>query len=112
MLAYDINCQYSKNIEKRFERCHPESLQILKHIEFVVGKMHLNAHKDDCQFKHSINYTRGGGQFDGEVVERLWAELNLTSSFLKQMGPGHRVDIFTCIVLDANWQKTIGYGEL
>ena len=72
--------------------------------------MHLNGHREGCQFEFSLNYAVGVGRLDGETVERFWAEMNMIVPFLKQMGPGHRVDIFTCIVLDWNWQKTIDMG--
>ncbi|KAF7301157.1 CxC2 domain-containing protein [Mycena indigotica] len=53
----------------------------MKLFVFVVPKLHILRHTTACQLLYSFNYTIGGGQTDGEGIERPWSMIGgLTAS--------------------------------
>ncbi|KDQ15239.1 hypothetical protein BOTBODRAFT_108942 [Botryobasidium botryosum FD-172 SS1] len=69
VVSYDVACQYVKHFRKRFEAQFPD-IKDYDRFEFLIPKMHLYAHKDDCHYRYSFNYTKGCGRTDGEAPER------------------------------------------
>ncbi|KAI6094401.1 hypothetical protein EDD16DRAFT_1447608, partial [Pisolithus croceorrhizus] len=47
----------------------PPALEIVP----AVGKFHLAAHKLSCFPRYSLNFIKGAGHLDGEILETLWA---------------------------------------
>ncbi|KAF9020444.1 hypothetical protein BDZ89DRAFT_1072272, partial [Hymenopellis radicata] len=43
-------------------------------IKFLVPKMHLDGHKDNCRYRYSLNYFQGAGRTYAEGIEGSWAE--------------------------------------
>ena len=105
LIAYDIGCQFCRNFKTRMETAFPELAKYTDFIEFLVGKMHLQGHTYDCQFRFSHNYTEGAGRTDGEEIERFWSELIQAAGSTKQMNPGHRHDTLDDLIGDWNWVK-------
>ncbi|KAF8581683.1 hypothetical protein K439DRAFT_1353185, partial [Ramaria rubella] len=70
-----------------------------------VPKMHLVGHKDDCWYRHPLNYTHGAGRTAGELIETVWHELNQANGSAKEMNPGHRHDFLDDMYGDWNWNK-------
>ena len=109
VLAYDIGCQYSINLEARFQKQFP--ITTVSDLEILVGKMHVRNHVEECHWRCSLNYTPGVGRLDGEVAERWWSEANQLAGSTKQMNPGHREDTLNDHINDWNRRKMQGYGE-
>lgn len=108
VLAYDIGCQYTVNLRSRFEEQFPKT--DVSGLEVLIGKMHVQAHIDSCQWRFSLNYTKGVGRMDGEAVERWWSEANQIAGSTKQMNPGHRDDTLDDCIRDWNRRKVQGQG--
>lgn len=111
-VSYDITCQWSRHLWERMTTLpHPMHLPFKeKTANFFVPKFHLPTHVAKCQWKYSLNFTKGIARTDGEAPERGWSTLNATVSSTKEMGPGHRCDILDDLIGDSNWKKLVGLG--
>ncbi|KDQ15765.1 hypothetical protein BOTBODRAFT_76721, partial [Botryobasidium botryosum FD-172 SS1] len=74
---------------------------------FLIPKMRLYTHKEDCQFKFSFNYMDGCGRTDGEVPERGWAKINEFSTATREMNGAHRHEVLDDRISDVNLRKTV-----
>ena len=76
LVEYDVACSWSINFQKRL--LASKYLNLPKNLNVIpaVGKFHLASHKDDCFAKYSLNFVKGAGQQDGEILETSWASLN------------------------------------
>ncbi len=92
IVSYDVACQFCVNFVKRVEKWSPEDLEWASDLLFRVPMMHILGHKDDCQYRFALQYTRGVGLTHGETVEHPWAEGNQTGGSTKEMNGGHRHD--------------------
>ncbi|KLO05566.1 hypothetical protein SCHPADRAFT_946616 [Schizopora paradoxa] len=108
IVGYDVACQYHVNARKRFEKTAPDVVDDLDTVLFLVGKMHLQAHEERCQYLFSLNYTEGVGRMDGEETERFWAEMNQAAGSTKQMNTGNREEVLNDLMVDRSWTKNEG----
>ncbi|KAG6907526.1 hypothetical protein DXG01_008615 [Tephrocybe rancida] len=106
VVSYDIACQWGRNLAKRCTIYPPNPYTNLQ-IHFLVPKFHLPAHRPDCRFNFSFNYTPGVGRTDGEAPERGWAAINNVANSTKEMGPGSRRDTLDDHFGDYNWRKIV-----
>lgn len=112
VMSYDIACQYSVNIIKRFRERFPLLASKLEGIIWLLPKLHAQAHKIACQILFTFNYMLGVGRTDGEEIERFWAEMILAGGMTKQMNGGHRHDILNAIFSYYSWIKNLNLGKL
>jgi hypothetical protein len=42
-----------------------------------IGLWHVHSHQDSCYVQYASNFIEGIGQINGEIMETLWACLNL-----------------------------------
>ena len=113
LVTYDIACQYSKKIVKRFSNTFGTSAgvtSLVKEALFAVPKMHVQGHKEDCQYCYSLNYMEHVGRTAGELIETAWAEANNIGPSTREMSPGHRHDVLNDLYDFWNWWKTFGMG--
>jgi hypothetical protein len=113
LIIYDIVCQWCINF---LHRLHVSQYLDLGHwsdgdLLYAIGKFHLNAHKSDCFARHSLNFIRGIGQADGEIMETNWHPANKIFSFARTMTPSHRAETYDNFMRDTNWKKLVGMGE-
>jgi len=78
----------------------------------AVGKWHLGAHILECFPKFSLNFIKGIGQVDGEVLETLWSRTNKVAGTTRAMTKSHRAEVLDDNMYDSNWKKWMGIGEL
>ncbi|KAF7975232.1 hypothetical protein HWV62_10194 [Athelia sp. TMB] len=104
-LTYDINCQYGVKLVKRFEAHFPHLAHIAERLTLLIGKMHLRGHKEDCQYRYSLNYTESCGRVSGEAIEGSWGEAKQAGGSTKEMNHGHRHDTLTDFQNDWNMKK-------
>jgi Kyakuja-Dileera-Zisupton transposase len=113
LLIYDVYCQYGVHFEERIESasgylCKDPDMKIIG----AIGKFHLADHVDSCFSKFSLNFLKGAGHIDGEIMETLWAGMNKVSAAARSMTKAHRQETLDDYMRDSNWKKTVGIGKL
>ncbi|KAI6122146.1 hypothetical protein EDD16DRAFT_1477725 [Pisolithus croceorrhizus] len=111
LVIYDVGCQWSVNFWNRVK--NSPSLLLPPALEIVpaVGKFHLVAHKLSCFPRYSLNFVKGAGHLDGEILETLWAPFNKISPTARSMTQAHRQEVYDDHMRDSNWKKLVGLGE-
>jgi hypothetical protein len=102
LVTYDIACQYVKKIVKRFQKHSPELVNAVTKAIVAVPKLHVQGHKDNCQYQYALPYIFGAGNLGGETIETTWAELNKLV-YLQEVGPVARHDGCNNQLGDINW---------
>ena len=114
VLIYDVACQYSISFWKRVGKSDILTSilpSFLTTIYWAVGKFHLGAHKDDCFAQFSLNFLKGIGILDGEILETLWALMNYIAGSASVMSRAHRAETLNRFFSDSNWRKLLRLGE-
>ncbi|KAG1895644.1 uncharacterized protein F5891DRAFT_984083 [Suillus fuscotomentosus] len=96
IMFYDINCQYNKFLKDRIASSMYLSIPIGMDIIPGIGLWHVHGHQDSC-------YVR----IDGEIMETLWASLNIISPSARGMGTPHRKEVLDYQMNDSNFMKMI-----
>ncbi|KAI6125608.1 hypothetical protein EDD16DRAFT_1517081 [Pisolithus croceorrhizus] len=108
LVIYDVGCQWSVNFWNRVK--NSPSLLLPPALEIVpaVGKFHLAAHKLSCFPRYSLNFVKGAGHLDGEILETLWAPFDKISPTARSMTQAHRQEVYDDHMRDSNWKKLVG----
>ena len=110
LVEYDIACSWCINFHRRLLENEylsvPEDLVIIA----AVGKFHLASHRGDCFAKYSLNFVKGAGQQDGEILETLWSSLNKAASSTHAMSKAHRQEVMDDHMRDSNQKKMVHIG--
>ncbi|KAL4066773.1 hypothetical protein J3A83DRAFT_4072307, partial [Scleroderma citrinum] len=73
---YDINCQYSINLQQWIATNPlifiPEEI----HIQPRIGIWHVHGHQSKCLTQYAPNFIPRAGNIDEEIMETLWSSLN------------------------------------
>ncbi|KAI6161829.1 hypothetical protein EDD17DRAFT_1480227 [Pisolithus thermaeus] len=108
LVIYDVGCQWSVNFRSQVKSSSslflPSGLEIIP----AVGKFHLAAHKLSCFPRYSLNFVKGAGHLDGEILETLWAPFNKISPTARSMTQAHRQEVYDDHMRDSNWKKLVG----
>lgn len=113
MLAYDVICHYLVHFFDRLEDASDYlSLDPEMKLFGAIGKFHLADHVDSCFSKWTLNFLKGAGHIDGEIMETLWSGMNKVSGAARSMSKAHRQETLDDYMRDANWKKTVGIGEI
>src|ERR1700678_324054 len=80
LVIYDVMCQYMVNFEDRIQDlsdylCRDPEMKVLG----AIAKFHLADHVDSCFSKWTLNFMKGAGHIDGEIMETLWSGMNKVS---------------------------------
>ena len=108
---YDVSCKWIQNFHDRVEAGKYLSLPKFKEFIAAVGKFHISAHIKECFALFSPNFIKGIGQVDREILEMLWAALNLISKSARMMMITGRQELLDDHMQDWNWKKLVGMGE-
>jgi hypothetical protein len=111
VVIYDVACQWNRNFRKRVNASKYLDLPPDMVLVPAVGKWHLGAHVVDCFPKYSLNFIKGVGQVDGEILETLWSTTNKVAGTTRAMGKSHRREVLDDNMYDSNWKKWTGIGE-
>lgn len=112
LLIYDVMCQYMVHFDDRLRDVNQYlSLDPEMRVFGAIGKFHLADHVDSCFSKWSLNFMKGAGHIDGEIMETLWSGMNKVSGAARSMSKAHRQETLDDYMRDANWKKTVGIGE-
>ncbi|KAG1898408.1 uncharacterized protein F5891DRAFT_1190786 [Suillus fuscotomentosus] len=72
-----------------------------------IGLWHVHGHQDSCYVRYASNFIEGIGQIDGEIMETLWAWLNLISPAARGMSSPHQKECLDYQMNDSNFCKMI-----
>ncbi|KAG1722960.1 uncharacterized protein EDB91DRAFT_1255823 [Suillus paluster] len=104
---YDINCQYNKHLHVRVDR--GRFLTMVPELTVIPGirLWHIHRHQDSCYVRYALNFIEGIGHINGEIMETLWACLNLISPAAWGMSSLHRKECLDFQMNDSNFCKMI-----
>jgi Kyakuja-Dileera-Zisupton transposase len=80
-------------------------------LQVAVGKFHLGVHVKSCFWKHTLNFIPGAGHLDGEIMETVWALLNVIAPATRYMSLGHRWEILNDFMRHFNFKKLVSMGK-
>ncbi|KAJ7092208.1 hypothetical protein C8R44DRAFT_750322 [Mycena epipterygia] len=103
--SYDAACQYSVNVDARFEKYFPDVAHIVKKMRWAVPAVHIQGHNEECMYKFATSYMLATGHFHGETAEVYWPELNQIGTQVCQQSGGHRQDTIMNHHNDWNYKK-------
>ncbi|KAG2141447.1 uncharacterized protein EDB93DRAFT_1105726 [Suillus bovinus] len=103
---YDINCQYHMFLKDQVASSMYLSIPIGMDIIPRIG------HQDSCYVQYTSNFIRGTSRIDGEIMETLWASLNIISPSARAMGTPHRKEVLDYQMNDCNFIKMIRMKSL
>ncbi|KAH9912329.1 uncharacterized protein B0H18DRAFT_828051, partial [Fomitopsis serialis] len=106
-VSYDIMCQYHVHLNDRFDDNPylqmPGGLVLYK----CIGLFHIHGHKAECELRHSLTFTEGAGEADGEIIETQWSGINPVSGSTRSMSTSHRQETLDRHMNNWNWKKMI-----
>lgn len=111
LIIYDVGCQWCIHFAQHVANCPGLSLPEQREVLAAVGKFHLCTHKLPCFARFSLNFIKGAGQVDGEILETLWVPFNKISPTARSMSQHHRQEILDDHMRDSNWKKMVGIGK-
>lgn len=111
LIFYDVNCQYSKKLRDRLKG--NKFISLPSEIELVpaIGAWHIHGHRQECLARYGANFIQGAGRVDGEIMETLWASLNVISPSARGMSTAHRQELLDYQMNDSNFLKMIHMSE-
>ena len=111
-LTYDINCQFSKNILKRWEKYETDFKLDApgRTVRYCIPKFHLPAHGPDCDEDYDLNKTQGAARTCGEGIEAGWANTNGAALMTRESGPHTRHFALNDLFHAINWNKLLTLG--
>jgi hypothetical protein len=104
---YDINCQYHKHLQQRIDESPYLDLPWGMEITPGIGLWHVHGHQDKCYVRYASNFIAGAARIDGEIMETLWAPLNIISPSARGMSTPHRKECLDFQMNDCNFMKMI-----
>jgi Kyakuja-Dileera-Zisupton transposase len=113
LVIYDVMCQYFVHFGERLEHVSQYlTLDPEMKVMGAIGKFHLADHVDSCFSKWTLNFMKGAGHIDGEIMETLWSGMNKVSGAARSMSKSNRQETLDDYMRDSNWKKTVGIGKL
>ncbi|KAG1823310.1 hypothetical protein EV424DRAFT_1472051 [Suillus variegatus] len=86
---YDVNCQYNKYLWRRVNDSSHLSIPAGMEIVPGIGLWHVHGHQDKCYVRYASTFIAGAARIDGEIMETLWAPLNIISPSVRGMSTPH-----------------------
>jgi hypothetical protein len=84
-LFYDISCKLKRHLEiHRPNRRNPDL--------YFIPVLHSYSHGEPCRLAHSPRVSLGVGSMDGEVIERVWSELEVNVAATQRQTMENRLD--------------------
>ncbi|KAI6042083.1 hypothetical protein EDC04DRAFT_2601224 [Pisolithus marmoratus] len=76
---------------------------------YMVAEVPYQSHlKQSLDSKESLNFIKGAGHLDGEILETLWAPFNKISPTARSMTQAHRQEVYDDHMRGSNWKKLVG----
>jgi hypothetical protein len=107
LFSYDISCAFRIKAEERFRSNEAllEVLPVVKKFRYQIPLVHVQNHKDNCDYLYSCSYTSCAGHFHGETAEHAWTYLNLFAGQGRQMSHTNRHDLYNDAFGHWNFKK-------
>ncbi|KAG1766493.1 hypothetical protein EV702DRAFT_1204105 [Suillus placidus] len=102
---YDINCQYHKHLQQWVDESPYLDLPWGMEVTPGIGLWHVHGHQDKCYVRYASNFITGAARIDGEIMETLWAPLNIISPSARRMSTPHRKECFDFQMNNCNFMK-------
>ncbi|KAG1828929.1 hypothetical protein EV424DRAFT_1536162 [Suillus variegatus] len=99
--------EYHKHLQDRI--ANSPLLKMHDELEITpgIGLWHVHGHQDSCYIRYASNFIQGAARIDGEIMETLWAPLNIISLAARGMGTPHRKECLDYQMNDCNFMKMI-----
>ena len=68
-------------------------------------------HIPECFLKFTLNFVKGAGQVEGEILETLWSKLDQVAGLTQAMSIPHSQEVLDDHMNDNNWRKMIRMGR-
>ncbi|KAG0692273.1 hypothetical protein DFH29DRAFT_985846 [Suillus ampliporus] len=107
---YDVNCQYNKHLWQQVDESLHLSIPPGMDIIPGIGLWHVHGHQDKCYVQYASNFIPGAARIYGEIMETLWAPLNIISPSARGMSTLHRQECLDYQMNDCNFMKMIQMG--
>ncbi|KAG1853038.1 hypothetical protein F4604DRAFT_1933492 [Suillus subluteus] len=107
LMFYDINCQYHKHLHRRVEESPYLDLPWGMEVIPGIGLWHVHGHQDKCYVRCASNFITSAARINGEIMETLWAPLNIISPSVRGMSTPHRKECLGFQMNDCNFMKMI-----
>lgn len=113
LLMYDVVCKYGINLLKRFDESPELRGKWPKFREFIkgVGVWHIYAHIRKCFPRFNPVFIFQIGLVDGEILETLWALLNLITACCRTMSVAAREETINAHMNDNNYKKMVDMSK-
>jgi hypothetical protein len=72
-----------------------------------IGLWHVHGHQDKCYVRYASTFITGAARIDGEIMETLWAPLNIVSPSMRGMSTPHRQECLDYQMNHSNFMKMI-----
>ncbi|KAG1884747.1 hypothetical protein F4604DRAFT_1676839 [Suillus subluteus] len=108
---YDVNCQYYKHLQRRVDKSLHLTIPSGMEIVLGIGLWHIHGHQDKCFVWYTSNFIPGAARIDGEIMETLWAPLNIISPSARGMSMLHRQECLDYQMNDCNFMRMIRMGS-
>ncbi|KAG1800082.1 hypothetical protein EV424DRAFT_1474860 [Suillus variegatus] len=88
---------------------HVQMLECNNHraVNQGIGLWHVHGHQDKCYVRYASTFITGAARIDGEIMETLWAPLNIISPSARGMSTPHRQECLDYQMNDSNFMKMI-----
>ncbi|KAG9309372.1 hypothetical protein JVU11DRAFT_10609 [Chiua virens] len=107
VIFYDVNCQYMKKLRHRLKDNTFISLPSAIELVLAISAWHIHGHQQECLAHYGANFIPGAGHVNGEIMETLWASLNIISSSAQGMSSAHWQELLDYQMNDSNFLKMI-----
>ncbi|KAG1841465.1 hypothetical protein C8R48DRAFT_751179 [Suillus tomentosus] len=104
---YDVNCQYNNYLLCWVEESPYLAIPFGMEIILGIGLWHVHGHQDQCYVRYTSNFIMGAARIDGEIMETLWAPLNIISPSCRGMSTPHRQECLDYQMNNCNFMKMI-----
>jgi hypothetical protein len=106
MLFYDLICQYCIYLRERIGDQLPPGLEL----DYAIGLFHVHGHKEVCFFRYAPSFIPQSGVVAGEILESLWANMNMITPSTRMATLAHRTEMIEDHASDSNFKKLISMG--
>ena len=112
LVIYDVMCQYLVHFKDCIHKVS-EYLSLDPEMKLfgAIEKFHLADHVDSCFATWTLNFMKGAGHIDGEIMKTLWSEMNKVSGAARSMSKEHWQETLDDYMRNADWKKTVGIDE-
>ncbi|KAG2058517.1 hypothetical protein BDR06DRAFT_1030067 [Suillus hirtellus] len=114
--ALKLNAEGIRHYHKHLQEQIADSPLLKMHGELEIttgiGLWHVHGHQDSCYVRYASNFIQGTARIDGEIMETLWAPLNIISPAARGMGTPHQKECLDYQMNDCNFMKMIRMTKL